>query len=81
MAIKRRPVTAVNAKDPAWIIALWIAIHGGDPAPEISAKKANEAAMAIIRALTAIWIRPRPRPWLLRWVSDGTCSFPKIPSG
>jgi hypothetical protein len=61
MAIKRRPVTAVNAKDPAWIIALWITIHGGDPAPKISAKKANEAAMAIIRALTAIWIRPRPR--------------------
>jgi hypothetical protein len=53
MAIKRRPITAVHAKDPAWIIALWIAIHGGDPAPEISAKKANEAAMAIIRALTA----------------------------
>jgi hypothetical protein len=53
MAIKRRRITAVHAKDPAWIIALWIAIHGGDPAPEISAEKANKAATGIIRALTA----------------------------
>jgi hypothetical protein len=53
MAFKRKPITAVHAKDPAWIIALWIAIHGGDPAPKISAKKANKAAMVIIRALTA----------------------------
>ncbi len=53
MAIKRKPITAIHARDPAWIIALWIAIHGGDPAPQISTAKANEAATAIIRALAA----------------------------
>ena len=50
---KHKPIQAIHAKDPAWIIALWIAIHGGDPAPEISAQKANEAAMAAIRALSS----------------------------
>ena len=49
--IKRKPITAIHARDPAWIIALWIAIHAGDPAPQISTAKANEAATAIIRAL------------------------------
>lgn len=52
MAIRKR-ITAIHAKDPSWIIALWIAIHGGDPAPQVSAKKANKAAMAIIRAVAA----------------------------
>ena len=50
---KHKPIQAIHGKDPAWIIALWIAIHGGDPAPEISAQKANEAAMAAIRALSS----------------------------
>lgn len=48
----RRPITAVHVNDPGWIIALWLAIHGGDPAPEhISAADATKASMAIIRAL------------------------------
>lgn len=29
--------------DAAWIIALWLAIHGGDPAPEIIAAQAIAA--------------------------------------
>jgi hypothetical protein len=53
MAIRRKRITAIHAKDPAWIIALWIAIHGGDPAPQISAQKATKAAMNAIRALAA----------------------------
>ncbi|MFZ1053457.1 MAG: hypothetical protein WBP65_13860 [Candidatus Sulfotelmatobacter sp.] len=29
--------------DAAWIIALWLAIHGGHPAPEIAAAEAIAA--------------------------------------
>src|ERR1044071_8623313 len=36
--------------DAAWIIALWLAIHGGDPAPE---QIAVEAIAALSRTLTA----------------------------
>ncbi len=52
-----RPITAIHTNDPAWIIALWLAIHGGDPAPDqhgaISAEKAKIAAASAIRALAA----------------------------
>ena len=52
-----RPITAIHANDPAWIIALWLAIHGGDPAPDqhgnISADKLKFAASGAIRALAA----------------------------
>lgn len=48
----RRPIVAVHAKDPGWIIALWLAIHGGDPAPDhVSRADASRAAIAIIREL------------------------------
>lgn len=33
MNTKLQP-TRAHQLDPAWIIALWLAIHGGDPAPE-----------------------------------------------
>jgi len=55
MAIK--PITGIHTNDPAWIIALWLAIHGGDPAIDqhgvISAEKAKVAAAGAIRALAA----------------------------
>jgi hypothetical protein len=48
----RRPIVAVHANDPGWIIALWLAIHGGDPAPDhIGRAEASRAALAIIREL------------------------------
>lgn len=48
----RRPITAIHANDPGWLIALWLAIHRGDPAPEqIDAAEASKAAMAMIRQL------------------------------
>jgi hypothetical protein len=48
----RRPITAVHANDPGWIIALWLAIHAGDPAPEqIAPADATKAATAVIRQL------------------------------
>jgi hypothetical protein len=46
-----KPIVGIHKNDPEWIIALWIAIHGGDPAPEISAQKAQLAATEAIRAL------------------------------
>ena len=46
-----KPIVAIHKKDPEWIIALWLAIHGGDPAPEISAQKAQVAAGEAIKAL------------------------------
>jgi hypothetical protein len=48
----RRPITAIHKNDPGWIIALWLAIHGGDPAPEhIGQAEVSRAATAIIREL------------------------------
>ena len=55
MAAKQ--ITAIHANDPGWIIALWLAIHRGDPAPEahgqISAEKVSAAAVDVIRAVAA----------------------------
>jgi hypothetical protein len=50
-----KAINAIHAKDIGWIIALYHAVHGGDPGPEglISAEKANKAAAAMIRALAA----------------------------
>jgi hypothetical protein len=49
-----KQITAIHENDPEWIIALWLAIHGGDPAPEgrVSAEKVNAAAAAVIRAVS-----------------------------
>ena len=38
-----REITLAHELDAAWIIALWKAIHGGDPAPEIIAAQAIAA--------------------------------------
>ena len=38
-----RPIYLAHELDAAWIIALWLAIHGGDPAPEIIAAQAIAA--------------------------------------
>jgi hypothetical protein len=46
-----KPIVGIHRNDPEWIIALWLAIHGGDPAREISAQKAELAASEAIRAL------------------------------
>lgn len=46
-----KPIVGIHRNDPEWIIALWLAIHGGDPVPEISAQKAELAASQAIRAL------------------------------
>jgi hypothetical protein len=48
-----KPIVGIHKNDPEWIIALWLAIHHGDPAPEISAQKAELAAKEAIRALAA----------------------------
>jgi len=48
-----RPIVGIHKNDPQWIIALWLAIHGGDPAPEISVQKASAVAADAIRALAA----------------------------
>jgi hypothetical protein len=38
-----RPIYLAHELDAAWIIALWLAIHGGDPAPEVIAGQAIAA--------------------------------------
>ncbi|WP_293903735.1 hypothetical protein [Phenylobacterium sp.] len=46
-----KPLVAIHKNDLAWIIALYHAIHDGDPAPDISAAKAALAATSVIRGL------------------------------
>ena len=48
-----KPIVAIHRNDPQWIIALWLAIHGGDPAPEISVEKQHALSADIIRAVAA----------------------------
>ena len=50
----RKPIVAIHRNDPEWIIALWLAIHGGDPGPEISAVKAEAAAAEVIRSMAGM---------------------------
>jgi hypothetical protein len=38
-----RPLYLAHELDAAWIIALWLAIHGGDPSPEVVAAQAIAA--------------------------------------
>jgi len=52
--IAKREIVAIHVKDIEWIIALWFAIHGGDPAPEhLSPAQAATAAAGLIRAAAA----------------------------
>jgi len=46
-----KPIVGIHKNDPEWIIALWLAIHGGDPAPELSTRQVHEAAAGAIKAL------------------------------
>jgi hypothetical protein len=48
-----KPIVGIHKKDIEWIIALWLAIHGGDPAPEVSPQRAEAAAAEVIRGLAA----------------------------
>ena len=49
-----KPIVGIHKNDPEWIIALWLAIHHGDPAPEVSAQAAQKVAPPMaIRALAA----------------------------
>ncbi len=44
----------IHVPDAQWLIALWVAIHGGDPAPNdgiVSEAAAREAAIGIIAAV------------------------------
>jgi hypothetical protein len=45
--LKHREINLAHELDPAWIIALWLAIHGGDPSPiEQTVSEAAERAIA-----------------------------------
>lgn len=49
-----RQIVGIHVKDIDWIIALWFAIHGGDPAPEqLSQAQIQSAAAAMIGAAAA----------------------------
>ena len=49
-----RQIVGIHVKDIDWIIALWFAIHGGDPAPDhLSPAQTQAAAAALIRAAAA----------------------------
>ena len=49
-----RQIVGIHVKDIEWIIALWFAIHGGDPAPEhLSPAQVRTAAAGLIRAAAA----------------------------
>src|SRR5947209_9493224 len=48
MSIRERYLA--HELDAAWIIALWIAIHGGDPAPELVAAQAIAALAQYVNA-------------------------------
>lgn len=50
----RKNIVAIHKNDPQWIIALWLAIHGGDPAPDvISERQIDAIAVDAIRSLSA----------------------------
>jgi hypothetical protein len=47
VALKPHDINLAHELDPAWIIALWLAIHGGDPSPiEQTVSEAAERAIA-----------------------------------
>jgi hypothetical protein len=47
-----KPIVGIHKNDIEWIIALWLAIHGGDPAPEVSAARAELVATEVIKGLS-----------------------------
>jgi hypothetical protein len=53
-----RQIVGIHVRDIEWIIALWFAIHGGDPPPEhLSLAQAQTAAAGLIRA-AALHLEP-----------------------
>jgi hypothetical protein len=50
-----KKIVATHVKDIEWIISLWFAIHGGDPAPHevLTAAEVERAAVGMIRAVAA----------------------------
>jgi hypothetical protein len=49
-----RQIVGIHVRDIEWIISLWFAIHGGDPAPEhLSPSQVQTAAVGLIRAAAA----------------------------
>jgi hypothetical protein len=49
-----RQIVGIHVRDIEWIIALWFAIHGGDPAPEhLSQAQVQKAAAELIHAAAA----------------------------
>src|SRR5579862_6492108 len=47
-----RPIYLAHELDAAWIIALWKAIHGGDPAPEVVAAQAIAALAQYVNGIS-----------------------------
>jgi hypothetical protein len=49
-----KQIVAIHKNDPQWIIALYHAIHDGDPAPDlIPAAQVEKTAVQAIRSLSA----------------------------
>lgn len=48
-------IVATHVKDIEWIISLWFAIHGGDPAPHevLTQTEVEKAAVGMIRAIAS----------------------------
>ena len=57
MLVKEREIVLTHENDPAWIMALWKAIHGGDPSSEMIAASVIKAMAPYLagaaQALTA----------------------------
>lgn len=55
MAVDVKEMRLAHERDAAWLIALWLAIHGGDPAPKegevVSSRLQEAAALNAIAAL------------------------------
>ena len=53
MASPPKHLSFIHRNDPGWIIQLWLAIHHGDPAPEVQVghDKIAQAATEAIKAL------------------------------
>ena len=50
-----KKIVATHVKDIEWILSLYFAVHGGDPAPHevLTAADVERAAVGMIRAVAA----------------------------
>ena len=55
MSVGLKEIELIHERDASWLMALWLAIHGGDPAPEgpVSREFQEGAALGAIEALSA----------------------------